>query len=84
MGLDPQAAAVVATLKQQGLLYSETMTVAQMRASATRRPLPPGEAVDEVAAFSISSTEGPIQVRRYRPRGAAGITPLVVYFHGGG
>ena len=81
--LDPQAAALIALMKERQVPPVHTLTpVEARRAYRDRRsftqpePAPVGE-VQNLA------TDGGVPLRLYRPLGK-GIKPVLVYFHGGG
>jgi len=44
----------------------------------------PRTRVGSVRALTAAGADGPLGARLYRPRGATGDMPLLVYFHGGG
>lgn len=83
--LDPQAAALIALMAERRVPPTHTLTPAQARSMYLERrfysqPEPP--AVAEVR--SLVNAEG-VPMRLYRPTGvAAGVLPVLVYFHGGG
>lgn len=85
MELDPVIAQVLEMSKAQPAL--ETMTVAEARAGMNQRveilkPFAPAGAVTE--DLSIATPAGPLPLRLYRPEGATGPLPVVVWLHGGG
>ncbi|MCP5150358.1 MAG: alpha/beta hydrolase [Ectothiorhodospiraceae bacterium] len=55
----------------------------QMEALVRARPIPPTP-VGEVRDVTVPGAAGAIPVRVYRPEGARGQLPLLVYYHGGG
>lgn len=59
------------------------VSVAEARAFIEARTVsrPPGPDIDEVRDFAVPGMRGPISLRLYRPKQAAGV---VVVFHGGG
>ena len=89
MPLDPDAQAVLDAMIKAGRPAVETLTPAQARQqlrdvrAAMRQPQP---IVAEVRNLSAGGPHGPIPLRLYRSRAAAGggTQPVLVYFHGGG
>jgi acetyl esterase len=83
--LDPQAAALIALMAERQVPPMHTLTPAQARRMYLERrfysqPEPP--AVAEVRSLAGAET---VPMRLYRPLGvAAGVLPVLVYFHGGG
>lgn len=87
MGLDPDSAALVARLRELDLPRYETLTPEQARAAmaaarkaAAVEPPPIGSTLER----EIATGNGPIRLRLYRPAGASGVLPGLVFFHGGG
>ena len=81
--LDPQARALIDLMVERGVPAVHTLTPADARRFYLERrfftqPEPP--AVDEVRALR---TDGGVPLRLVRPA-AAGVHPVLVYFHGGG
>ena len=81
--LDPQARALIDLMVERGVPPVHTLTPADARRFYLERrfftqPEPP--AVAEVRALR---TDGGVPLRLYRPA-AAGVPPVLVYFHGGG
>ena len=81
--LDPQARALIALMVQRQVPPVHTLAVAQARRLYLERrfftqPEPP--AIGEVRDLR---TDGRVPLRLYRPPDG-GITPVLVYFHGGG
>ena len=85
--LDPQAKAVLERIARANLPPYPQLGAIGARAlyRETRGALaaPPPE-VESVADLHAPGPAGDIRVRLYRPRGAAGPLPALVYFHGGG
>lgn len=87
--LDPQAQAVLNRLAAQGHPPLEQQTPQQARdIYAARKALTEDKprAVQSVANLNIDGARDKINLRHYRPLGAAPARPLptVLYFHGGG
>jgi acetyl esterase len=88
--LDPDAAAVYAAFQAAGRPAYETLTPAEARAyylagRPVTHPEPPELA--SVQELSIPAPHGAIAARIYTPkklRGASGLAPCLVFFHGGG
>jgi acetyl esterase len=81
--LDPQARALIDLMVERGVPAVHTLAPADARRFYLERrfftqPEPP--AVGEVRALR---TDGGVPLRLYRPA-AAGVHPVLVYFHGGG
>jgi len=81
--LDPQARALIDLMVERAVPAVHTLTPAEARRFYLERrfftqPEPP--AVGEVRALR---TDGGVPLRLYRPA-AAGVHPVLVYFHGGG
>ncbi|MGE2723886.1 alpha/beta hydrolase [Mycolicibacterium pulveris] len=85
MSLDPQIAGYLEAL-DSGFPAVHTMTGAEARAVIKSRFVPPRqpEQVGAVADEIVAGPDGPIPVRIYRPLGASGALPVLVYAHGGG
>lgn len=88
MNLHPDSEKLLDIIRQSGRPPYEAMTVAEARATyaagrnATQGPPHPVHAVEDLM---LTGPGGPLPVRLYRARPrAAGPTPLMVYFHGGG
>src|SRR3984957_8729312 len=88
--LDPDAAAVFKAFQEAGRPPYETLTPAEARAfylaaRPVTNPEPPELA--GVRELSIPAPHGAIPSRVYTPnklRGASGLSPCLVFFHGGG
>src|SRR3569832_1615558 len=88
--LDADAAAVYKAFQEAGRPAYETLTPDEARAyylaaRLVTNPEPP--ALAEVRDFSIPAPHGTIPARLYRPhdsRLVAGLSPALVFFHGGG
>jgi acetyl esterase len=88
--LDPDAAAVYKAFQEAGRPPYETLTPPEARAAylAARpvsQPEPPELA--EVKALAVPAPHGAIGARLYRPkqlRSESGLSPALVFFHGGG
>ncbi len=88
MPVDAKLQAILNAGKALGVPPIETMTVEEARAERAammRRYVPmPEYAGVRVQERTISAGGRSIAVRVYRPAGASGILPVVVFFHGGG
>ncbi len=93
---DPQMKAVLTSLKELGAKPLHTLNYKQARLQAgppdavkrtlqkQGKPTTP-EVVDSVRDVRISTSQGPVTVRLYRPMGSGKAKlPVIVYFHGGG
>jgi acetyl esterase len=88
--LDPDAAAVYKAFREAGRPPYETLTADEargyyMQARVVSSPEPP--ALASVASLDIPSPAGTIPARVYTPnrlRKSAGLSPALVFFHGGG
>jgi acetyl esterase len=84
--LEPKAQALIDALNAQGgkplyeLSYADARKVLEDAQAAPVTKLP-AEIEDKVLPVGPS---GEISVRIYRPEGAKGLLPVVMYFHGGG
>ena len=70
-----------------GLPGVEALPVEEIRAATEARAPELFGPVDEVASTedrAVPGPTGPIRIRIYRPPGAEGVLPGLVYFHGGG
>jgi len=84
MPLDPTTQAVLDAMNEAGLGDFAGQSPEEVRrASAERPPLPPGPDV-QVENRQVPGADGPIDARIYRPLGADGVLPALVYAHGGG
>ncbi len=88
MPVDAKLQAILNAGKALGVPPIETMTVEEARAERAammRRYVPMPEYADvRVEERTISARGDSMAVRVYRPAGASGILPVVVFFHGGG
>jgi acetyl esterase len=88
MPVDAKLQAILEAGKALGIPPIETMTVEEARAERAammRRYVPiPEYAGVEVEERRITAGGRLMAVRVYRPPGASGILPVVVFFHGGG
>jgi acetyl esterase len=88
MPVDAKLREILDAGKALGVPPIETMTVDEARAERAammRRYVPvPGYAGVKVEERSISAGGRSMAARVYRPAGASGILPVVVFFHGGG
>jgi acetyl esterase len=88
MPVDAKLQAILNAGKALGIPPIETMTVEEARAERAammRRYVPiPEYAGVKVEERTISTGGRSMAVRVYRPAGATGILPVVVFFHGGG
>ncbi len=88
--LDPDAAAVLKFVRDAGRPAYETLTADEARAyylaaRETAHPVPP--AIASAVDTTIPGPAGAIPVRIYTPltpRSANGVTPCLIFFHGGG
>src|SRR5262249_17204630 len=85
--IQPDVALVLDTLAQVGLPPMETLSAADARAlmTAMAATRPPSPQVGEVTDGVMTTPDGDLPYRLYRPAVPAdGPHPVVVYFHGGG
>ena len=85
--LDPQAKAVLDLMIERAVPPTHTLTPAQARAFYLERRVfsqPEAKPMAEVRDLSAPGPHGAIALRLYRPAGASGAAPTLVYFHGGG
>lgn len=89
MPLDPDAEALLQSMREAGRPAMETLTPDEARQAfrdgrAAVQPDP--QDVAEVRDFSCPGPLGDIRLRAYRPLGAGAheVLPALVYFHGGG
>lgn len=87
MALDPDSAALVAKLAQLQLPRYETLSPAEARtamagARQAAAVVPPE--VGDVRDIQVAASTGVINARLYRPIGATGTLPGLIFFHGGG
>jgi acetyl esterase len=85
--LHPQARALLDLMIERGVPPTHTLSVADARRFYLERrhitqPAPP--AVDEVRELVADGPHGPIALRLYRHGTAAGLRPVLAFFHGGG
>ncbi|MDH4144597.1 MAG: alpha/beta hydrolase [Acidimicrobiia bacterium] len=86
MALDPAAAGLLKQMEEAGMPPLNEMAPADARVAAEGF-IPLGGDGDDVGDISNRSVPGPhgdIPIRVYKPKGAAGALPCLVYFHGGG
>lgn len=88
MSLDPESAAVLQIFDKIGMSQAYKLPLPQFRACTKAPDLDLSierEALAGVEDRSIPGAAGPIPIRIYRAREAAGTTvPLLLFFHGGG
>jgi acetyl esterase len=86
VALDPVARKLLDEVAASGRPNAHLLPVDEARVNfeALFAGLGPAEPVAAVAEHVIPIAGAAIPARSYRPEGAAGIRPLVVYFHGGG
>jgi acetyl esterase len=87
MPLDADSAALISKLAELGLPRYETLTPDQARnamAAARHAAAIKPPSVGELSDLKIPSAHGEIPARLYRPIGAGGQIPGLVFFHGGG
>ena len=83
MPLHPQAQEVIDATRALGLPPANTVTPAEARANAAKRPRAPGPEVGKVQDRSVPGPAGEVPVRIYTPEGE-GPFPILVWYHGGG
>ena len=83
MPLHPQAQEVINAARALGLPPNHTVSPAEARANAAKRPRGPGPEVGKVENRSIPGPAGDVPVRIYTPEGD-GPFPILVWYHGGG
>ncbi len=82
MAVNPQAQVVLDMMAAAGFqLEGDPVAVREMMALA---PRPQGEEVGSVEDRTIPANGADIPVRIYRPAGATGTLPVLVWYHGGG
>ncbi len=83
MPLDPQVVAVMEQVAALGLPAPHTVSPAEARANAKKRPRSPGPEVAKVEDRNIPGPDGGVPVRIYTPDGD-GPFPILAWYHGGG
>ena len=83
MPLDPQMKQVMEQVATLGLPEAHTVSPAEARANAKKRPRAPGPEVAEVEDRTIPGPDGDVPVRIYTPEGS-GPFPILAWYHGGG
>ena len=83
MPLHPQAQEVINAARAMGLPPNHTVSPAEARANAAKRPRGPGPEVGKVEDRAIPGPAGDVPVRIYTPEGD-GPFPILVWYHGGG
>ena len=83
MPLDPQIMQVMEQVAALGLPAAHTISPAEARANAKKRPRAPGPEVAKVEDRNIPGPDGDVPVRIYTPEGD-GPFPILAWFHGGG
>ena len=83
MPLHPQAQQVIEATRALGLPPNHTVSPAEARANAAKRPRGPGPEVGKVENRSVPGPAGDVPVRIYTPEGN-GPFPILVWYHGGG
>ena len=83
MPLHPQAQQVIEATRALGLPPNHTVSPAEARANAAKRPRGPGPEVGKVQDRAIPGPAGDVPVRIYTPEGD-GPFPILVWYHGGG
>jgi len=83
MPLDPQIMQVMEQVAALGLPAAHTVSPAEARANAKKRPRAPGPEVAKVEDRNIPGPDGDVPVRIYSPEGD-GPFPILAWFHGGG
>jgi acetyl esterase len=87
MALDPQARTLLDMIRQAAVPPYETLPVAmarQLYRDGRGRLSPETPDVAEARDLTATGRHGAIPLRLYRPLGAAGFLPALVYYHGGG
>jgi len=87
MPLDPQVKELLDQLEAAGSPPVHELTVADVREHSTQTMQPILRRADEVVEdITLQTAVGPIRARLYRPRAqeASTVTPMLVWFHGGG
>ena len=83
MPLDPQVIQVMEQVAALGFPAAHTVSPAEARANAKKRPRSPGPEVAKVEDRAIPGPDGDVPVRIYTPEGD-GPFPILVWYHGGG
>ncbi|MDA0264720.1 MAG: alpha/beta hydrolase [Chloroflexi bacterium] len=83
MPLDPQVIKVMESVAALGLPAAHTVSPAEARINAAKRPRAPGPEVAKVMDRTIPGPDGDVPVRIYTPEGD-GPFPILAWFHGGG
>ena len=83
MPLDPQIIQVMEQMAALGLPQAHTVSPAEARTNAKKRPRAPGPEVAKVEDRIIPGPDGDVPVRIYTPEGE-GPFPILAWFHGGG
>ena len=83
MPLDPQMKQAMEQMAALGLPQAHTVSPAEARANAKKRPRAPGPEVAKVEDRTIPGPDGDVPVRIYTPEGE-GPFPILAWYHGGG
>lgn len=83
MPLDPQVIKVMEQTAALGLPAAHTISPAEARVNAKKRPRSPGPEVAKVEDRTIPGPDSDVPVRIYTPEGD-GPFPILAWFHGGG
>ena len=83
MPLHPQAQQVIEATRALGLPPNHTVTPAEARANAAKRPRGAGPEVGKVENRAVPGPASDVPVRIYTPEGD-GPFPILVWYHGGG
>ena len=83
MPLDPQVMQVMEQVAALGFPAAHTISPAEARANAKKRPRAPGPEVAKVENRTIPGPDGDVAVRIYTPEGD-GPFPILAWYHGGG
>ena len=83
MPLDPQVKQIMEQVAALGLPDAHTVSPAEARANAKKRPRAPGPEVAKVEDRTIPGPDGQVPVRIYTPEGD-GPFPILAWYHGGG
>ena len=83
MPLDPQVIQVMEQVAALGFPAAHTVSPAEARANAKKRPRTSGPEVAKVEGRTIPGPDGDVAVRIYTPEGD-GPFPILAWYHGGG
>ena len=83
MPLDPQVKQIMEQVAALGLPDAHTVSPAEARANAKKRPRAPGPEVAKVEDRTIPGPDGQVPVRIYTPEGD-GPFPILAWYHAAG